>query len=278
MYKGKTLKSNWRRIDYDYVKTLGLTLSSGREFSKAYGTDTAAIVINQTMAKQLGVTNPVGLALPVDGKQLRIIGVVNDFNFQPLQKKIEPLTMLIQPQWQLSYIFVRVKPDNMPASMASVTQTWKQINPKAEVDASFLDENVDRQYKKEERLSKIFVSGALLTIIISCMGLFAISVLVITQRTKELGIRKVLGAGIPTIVGLISKDFIRLILISSVIASPIAWLVMNNWLQDFAYRITISWWVFVFAGATAIVIAFVTISFQSIKAALANPVKSLRSE
>ncbi|RKR85729.1 MacB-like protein [Mucilaginibacter gracilis] len=278
VYNGKTLKSHWRRIDYDYVKTLGLTLTSGREFSKAYGTDTTAIVINQTMAQQLGAKNPVGISLPVDGKQLRVIGVIKDFNFQPLQKKIEPLTMLIQPQWQLSYIFVRVKPDDMPASMAAITKIWKQINPKAEAAASFLDENVDRQYKKEERLSKIFVSGALLTIIISCMGLFAIAVLVITQRTKELGIRKVLGASIPTIVGLISKDFVTLILISSVIASPIAWLVMNNWLQDFAYRITISWWVFVFAAATAVFIAIVTVSFQSVKAALANPVKSLRSE
>ncbi|EHQ26293.1 ABC transporter permease [Mucilaginibacter paludis] len=277
-YKGKTVKSNWRRIDYDYIKTLGLTLISGRDFSKQFGNDTAAVVINQTMASQLGVKNPVGTYLPVDGEKLQVIGVVNDFNFQSLQKKIEPLTFVIQPKWGLSYIFVRVKPDNLPASMAAVTSTWKKINPKAESAASFLDENVDRQYKKEDRLSKIFVSGAMLTIIISCMGLFAIAVLVISQRTKELGIRKVLGAGVFTIVSLIVKDFVRLIVISAIIASPIAWYAMSQWLQDFAYRITISWWVFAFAGGIAILIAVITVSFQSVKAALANPVKSLRSE
>ena len=277
-FKGKHIKTHWRRIDYDYLKTLQLQLVSGRDFSRTYGTDTASVLINQKMAELLGKKDAAGTVFTVDNKKLQVVGVVKDFNFQSLRKQIEPLTMLIQPQWSISYIFVRVKPEDMPASMASIAAMWKQVNPKAESDPSFLDENTERQYQKEGRLSKIFISGAVLTIIISCMGLFAIAVLVISQRTKEIGIRKVLGADVSSIVGLISKDFMKLILISAVIASPIAWYSMNSWLQDFAYHINIHWWVFVLSGGIAVLIAFVTISFQSVKAALANPVRSLKSE
>jgi putative ABC transport system permease protein len=277
-FKGKHIKTHWRRIDYDYLKTLQLELISGRDFSKSFGTDTASVIINQTMAALLGKKDAAGTIFTVDAKKLQVAGVVKDFNFQSLRKQVEPLTMLIQPQWPISYIFVRVKPEDMPASMASIAATWKRVNPKAESDPSFLDENTERQYLKEGRLSKIFISGAVLTIIISCMGLFAIAVLVISQRTKEIGIRKVLGADVSSIVALISKDFMKLILVSAVIASPIAWYSMNSWLQDFAYRINIHWWVFVLSGGIAVLIAFVTISFQSVKAALANPVKSLKSE
>lgn len=277
-FKGKHIKTHWRRIDYDYLKTLQLQLVSGRDFSKSFGTDTASVLINQKMAELLSKKDAVGTVFTVDDRKLQVVGVVKDFNFQSLRKQIEPLTMLIQPQWPISYIFVRVKPEDMPTSMASIATMWEQVNPKAESDPSFLDENTERQYQKEGRLSKIFISGAVLTIIISCMGLFAIAVLVISQRTKEIGIRKVLGANVSSIVGLISKDFMKLILISAVIASPIAWYSMNSWLQDFAYRINIHWWVFVMSGAIAVLIAFITISFQSVKAALANPVKSLKSE
>ncbi|OCX52190.1 hypothetical protein BEL04_11920 [Mucilaginibacter sp. PPCGB 2223] len=277
-YNGKHIKTHWRRIDYDYLKTLQLQLVSGRDFSKSFGTDTAFVLINQQMAALLSKKDATGTTITIDNKKLQVAGVVKDFNFQSLRKQIEPLTMLMQPQWPISYIFVRVKPNDMPAAMASITAMWKQVNPKAESDPSFLDENTERQYQKESRLSKIFISGAVLTIIISCMGLFAIAVLVISQRTKEIGIRKVLGANISSIVALIATDFMKLILISAVIASPIAWYSMNSWLQDFAYRIHIHWWVFVLSGAVAMLIAFVTISFQSVKAALANPVKSLKSE
>ncbi|WP_448701243.1 ABC transporter permease [Mucilaginibacter sp. AW1-3] len=277
-YKGKSIKTHWRRIDYDYVRTLQLQMVSGREFSKSYGTDTASVVINQTMAQMLGSKNTAGSVFAVDNKKFLVVGVVKDFNFQSLRKEVEPLTMFIDPHWPLNYIFVRVSPDNLPASMASITSTWKQVNAKAESSPSFLDENTGRQYEKEGRLSKIFISGAMLTIIISCMGLFAIAVLVISHRTKEIGIRKVLGANITSIIALVSKDFMKLILVSAIIATPIAWYSMNSWLQDFAYRISIHWWVFVVSGVMAMLIAFATISFQSVKAALANPVKSLKSE
>jgi putative ABC transport system permease protein len=278
LFKGKSVKTHWRRVDFDYIATLQLQLLGGREFSKSYGTDSSSIMINQKMASLVGGQNVLGQTLKINNHQMKVIGIVKDFNFQSLRKEVEPLTMLNQPQWPLAYIFVRVQKGNLAGFMASVTQTWKKINPKAQSDASYLDENTDKQYNKEGRLSKIFISGAILTIIISCMGLFAIVVLVIGQRTKEIGIRKVLGAGIPSLVALISKDFLRLILISAFIASPIAWYVMYKWLQDFAYHITIHWWVFVCSGFIAITIAFVTISFQSVKAALANPVDSIKSD
>jgi ABC-type antimicrobial peptide transport system permease subunit len=186
--------------------------------------------------------------------------------------------MVIRKGWPVGYLLVKVKNSSLNAGMSLVTATWKGINPRAEYAPSFLDENTERQYNKETDLSKIFVSGAIISIVISCMGLFAIVILIITQRTKEIGIRKVLGASVNNILLLISKDFLKLVLLSICIASPIAWYAMNKWLQDFAYSIKIEWWVFVLTGLIALAIAFVTISFQSIKAALVNPVKSLRSE
>jgi len=216
--------------------------------------------------------------LPTDGSKLQVAGIIKDFNFRSLHHEIGPLTMVIRKGWPVGYLLVKVKNSSLNAGMSLVTATWKDINPRAEYNPSFLDENTERQYNKETDLSKIFVTGAIISIVISCMGLFAIVILIITQRTKEIGIRKVLGASVNNILLLISKDFLKLVLLSICIASPIAWYAMNKWLQDFAYSIKIEWWVFVLTGLIALAIAFVTISFQSIKAALANPVKSLRSE
>jgi ABC-type antimicrobial peptide transport system permease subunit len=277
-YKGKTVKTSWRRVDFDYTKTLGLKLLSGRDFSRTFGADTNSVLINEKMAAQLGEPNPVGKIIPMNEKKYLIAGLVKDFNFQSLHEKIMPLTMMMLPNWSVSYIFVRVKAGDLPGSMASVTKAWKQINPKAEFDPSFLDENVDKQYRSEDRLSKIFISGAVVAIIISCMGLFAIALLVIAQRTKEIGIRKVLGANVITIVALISRDFLKLIAVAVLIASPIAWYLMNKWLRDFAYRITVSGWIFVITGITILFVALATVGLQTVKAALVNPVKSLKSE
>jgi ABC-type antimicrobial peptide transport system permease subunit len=278
-YEGKNVKTHWQLIDYDYLKTMGIPLVAGRDFSKEYGTDSLAVIINEQMARLLGTKDAVGAMLPIsDESKYRVIGVVKDFHFKSLHQEIAPLTMAIHRIWPLNYIFVRVQPGSLAASMAQVRAAWKKVNPKEMAEPSFLDENTDRLYQKETRLSKIFMSGALLTILISCMGLFAIVLLVIVQRTREIGIRKVLGAGVGSIVTLVSKDFIRLVLIAIIIASPIAWYMMNAWLQDFAYRIQIQWWVFVLAGIVAVLIALITLSFQSIRAALKNPVKSLKTE
>jgi len=276
-YKNKGINTHWLRIDYDYLKTLGIKLIAGRDFSREYA-DTGAVLINQQMANALGEKDPLTAVLDMDGSKLKVIGVVQDFHFKSLHRQIEPLTMVVRPGWTISYLFVRVKPDNLPSSLARIEKAWKEINPKANFEASFLDENTDNQYRKETRMSKIFMSGAILAIVISCMGLFGIALLAIIQRTKEIGIRKVMGAGTMQIVKLVSKDFMVLVIIAMVIASPIAWFAMNKWLENFAYRVSISWWVFAAAGVMALLIAFVTLSFQSIRAALGNPVKALRSE
>lgn len=178
----------------------------------------------------------------------------------------------------VGYIFVKINNRNVPQTMALLERTWKKIAPENEFLGSFLDENTSRLYRKEDRFYQIFITAAGLAIVLSCIGLFAIAVLAMTQRTKEIGIRKVLGASVSQIVTLLSKDFLKLVLIAFVIAVPIAWYAMNRWLQDFAYKINVSWWIFAIAGVLALMIALLTVSFQAIKAALANPVKSLRSE
>ncbi|HEU4551368.1 MAG TPA: ABC transporter permease [Chitinophaga sp.] len=280
-YKGHTISSNWLEVNYDYVKTLGLTLLAGRDFSPQYGTDSMGLVINEKMARQLGgVDAALGALLPVNDSlhPMQVIGIVKDFNFRSLQENIEPLSMYMQPNAAVSYIFVKVPPGNLAASMALVTKRWKEVFPGKETDPSFLDENTDRQYQKEKRFSSIFISAAVLAIVISCMGLFAISVLVMTQRTREIGVRKVLGASVTSIVALLSKDFVKLVLLSVIIASPIAWYIMEQWLQHYAYRIHIHIGIFAGAAAIAVLVAVITVSVQSIRAALMNPVKSIRTE
>jgi ABC-type antimicrobial peptide transport system permease subunit len=280
-YKGHTIASSWLEVDYDYVKTLGLTLLAGRDFSPQYGTDSMGLVINEKMARQLGgVDAALGALLPVNDSlhPMQVIGIVKDFNFRSLHENIEPLSMYMQPNPAVSYIFVKVPPGNLAASMELVTGRWKEAFPGKETDPSFLDENTDRQYQKEKRFSSIFISAAVLAIVISCMGLFAISVLVMTQRTREIGVRKVLGASVTSIVALLSKDFVKLVLLSAIIASPIAWYIMEQWLQHYAYRIHIHIGIFVGAAAIAVLVAVITVSVQSIRAALMNPVKSIRTE
>ena len=277
-YKGKTVKTNWLRVDFDYLKTLDISLVTGRDFSRDFGQDTAVVLINEKMAAALGEKNPLDAVLDLENTHLRVAGVVKDYNYKSLHQEIKPLTMMVRKSWPISYLFVKVRPGNTTASMAAIQKVWKQINPKAESEPSFLDENVDKQYRKEARLTQIFTSGAVLTIIISCMGLFAMAVLAMTQRTKEIGVRKVLGASVGNIVTLLSKEFLLLVIISLLIASPIAWYAMNKWLAGFAYRISISWWMFLFTGLLVMIITLATLSVQAIKSALANPVKSLRSD
>lgn len=278
-YNERQIKTHWLRVDFDYLKTLDIQLLKGRDFSRAYGMDSSGVLINEQMAKQLGEAEPVGKFLELDGSKLQVLGVVKDYHFKSLHQAIAPLTMCIRPgNWPVNYLFVRVQPGNLTASIDMLEKAWKDINPKGAFRASYLDENSDRQYQKETRLSKIFMSSAILTILISCMGLFAIVLMVIVQRRKELSIRKVLGASVPNIVGLVSKDFLALVLVAVLIASPLAWYGMNKWLQSFAYRIEVSWWILALSGILALLIAFITMSFQSIKAAMSNPVDNLRSE
>lgn len=279
-HKNREVKTHWQIVDYDYLKTLDIKLIAGRDFSTQFATDsTESIIINEEMAKQLNEKNPVGTLLNVNPDQpMRVIGVVKNYHHESLKRTIQPNSLILDPKTPLFYILVKVRPDNVPATMATMERVWKEISPKGQFQGSFLDENTNRQYQNEKRLSQLFISAAVLAILLSCMGLFAIAVMVMAQRRKEVGVRKVLGASVSSIVLLLSKDFLKLVITGIVIASPIAWYAMNQWLQDYAYKITIEWWVFAVAALAAILIAFFTVSFQSIKAALTNPVRSLKSE
>ncbi|HEY0273984.1 MAG TPA: ABC transporter permease [Chitinophaga sp.] len=275
------VSASWRNVDYGYCRTLGLKFVAGRDFSPNFPTDSNALVINEAMARVLGgVSAAVGKLLPVEEHHapMQVIGVVRDFNFESLQKEIGPLSLTIKNPETLSYVFVKVAPGNLPAAMAVVQKAWEQILPNKPFLGSFLDVNTERQYRRESRFTSIFISSAILAIVIACMGLFAIAIMAMLQRTREIGIRKVLGASVRSIVALLSGDFLKLVALAIVMAVPISWWAMSRWLADYAYRIRLEAWTFVAAGALAVGIAFLTISFNAVRAALANPVKSLRNE
>ncbi|QJD78657.1 ABC transporter permease [Spirosoma rhododendri] len=280
MYDKREVSCDWLRIDFDYLKTLGIKLKAGRDFSPQYSTDsTSSILVSESMAKRLGEANPVGKYIePDSGRKYQIVGVFADFNLYSLHQKAEPIVLQMLPEQRIDYVLVRVNPQNLTSAMETVKAAWNQVDPRNNFVGSFVDENVERWYKKEQRLSTIFSSAAGIAILLSCMGLFAVALISIEQRTKEIGVRKVLGASVTSIVALLAGDFLKLVLVAIVVASPVAWYMMSRWLADFAYRIDMPWWVFILSGAMAVVIAFLTISFRSVRAALMNPVKSLRSE
>ncbi len=280
IYNDREVRTHLQSVDYDYVKTLDIKLLEGREFDPNFKGDSTGIIINESMARELGGKNLVGTFLPMlDGKpKAQIIGVVKNFNFESLHDDIAPLTLTMLKDFEINYIFVKVKPGNLVGAYDNIKSSWHRLYPNATFLASWLNENTERQYLSERRLSGIFVSGAVLAIIISCIGLLAISIMMVIQRNKEIGIRKVLGANVFGIVMMLSQDFLKLVLVAAILSFPVAWWVMSHWLQSFAYRVDIHWWVFALSTALALILAFVTISFQSIRAAIANPVKSLRSE
>jgi putative ABC transport system permease protein len=272
---------NWS-IDDDYVGTLGMKMVSGRNFSSQMPTDSSGIIINETAAKFLGFDDPLNRILyrNEDGnrdhvRKFHIIGVVKDFHFNSLRENISPVIMWLNED--MGELSIRVKSANLSSLLSEIKDKWKQLTP-MHFEYSFMDQEFDATYHSEQRVGTIFILFTSLAILIACLGLFGLAAYAAEQRTKEIGIRKILGASISTIVSMLSVDFIKLILIAILIACPVAWFLMNKWLQDFAYRINIQWWVLVLAGGAAIIIAFLTISFQSIKAAMVNPVNSLRNE
>jgi putative ABC transport system permease protein len=271
------------KVDEDYLNTMDMKLKQGRSFSAQLKTDSTAVVINETMAKILGYANdPINKPLftwkgkDID-KKYTIIGVVKDFNFSSLRDNVEPLVMVMANDW-LARLSVRVSTHNLPAVLAQIEAKWKTAAPHEHFEYSFMDADFDALYRTEQRMGNLFIAFTTLAIIIACLGLFSLAAYAAEQRNKEIGIRKVLGAGVSTLVAMLSKDFIKLVFISIIIATPLAWLVMNKWLQGYAYRQNIQWWVFVITALATVVIAFVTISFQSVKAAMANPVESLKNE
>lgn len=275
-YKGGHINTQCTMVDYDYAKTLDLKLVAGRDFSRQYGTDTAAVVINEQLAKQLNEKDPLGVILNPSGQPYHVIGVVKDYHFESLHKKIDPLMIMMDAPSRMNYLFVKVNTNHPAETMARITAIWKEVNPLAKNDPGFLDENTDRMYRQESHFSKIFMSGAVLAIVISCMGLFAIAVLVMAQRRKEIGIRKVLGASVGSIVVLLSRDFLKLVLMAVLVATPISWYLMQRWLNGFAFHVEIHWWMYVGVCLLAVVIALATTGLQTMRAALSNPADSLK--
>lgn len=268
--------------DQDFVSTYGIKMVAGRNFSREFSTDTSAFLINESAVKVLGFkTNEevIGKDFGYGGRKGKLVGVFNDFHFESMHQKIAPLVLFV-PKNARNYgkISIKISGGNIPGALSHVANTWKKFLPETPYEFTFLDENFDRLYKAEERQKTLFTTFACIAIFIACLGLFGLSAFAISQRIKEIGIRKVLGADISTIVTLLSKDFLKLVGISAIVAFPVAWYFMNNWLRDFAYRISMPWWIFIIAGIAAALIALITISFQAIKAAVANPVKSLRTE
>jgi putative ABC transport system permease protein len=280
--KKAVLAQTWM-VDEDYIGTLGLKLVKGRNFNKQMGTDTASMIINETAAKLMDVADPVNkmLYVPQDNmakvwKGYRIVGEIKDFNFNSLKTNISPVVLMYgEDRGALS---LKVKTANITTLMGLVKSKWKSVAPNREFNYSFMDDDFDATYRAEQRMGTIAIVFTTLAIIIACLGLFGLAAYAAEQRSKEIGIRKVLGAEVSTIVAMLSKDFIKLVLIAILVATPLAWLAMHQWLQSFAYRQNIQWWVIAVSAFLAVFIAFATISFQSIKAALSNPVKSLRSE
>jgi ABC-type antimicrobial peptide transport system permease subunit len=255
-----------------------MQLKSGRDFNPIAEQDSSNIIINETFAKIIGKEDPVGEILDRDGQQLHIVGVVKDFLFNDMYKQPDPLILFCQPS-STNRMLVAIKEGKDPQkALAAIESVLDKHAPGYPFEYRFMDDDFNKLFTSEmmvEKLSRLF---AILTIVISCLGLFGLAAYTAERRTKEIGIRKVLGATLSNVVTLLSKDFLTLVAIAAIIAFPLAWLIMQQWLEKFAYRINLNWWVFALAGMLAVIIALGTVSFQALKAALSNPVKSLRTE
>ena len=273
-------------VDADYLKTMEIKLISGRNFSDAIPADQfGSILVNETMVKESGWKEPIGKQmLKVTNKSGlitpgKIIGVVKDFHTYSMQHKVEPMVMIMPPNTrEEDNLYVKIAKGKIPEGLAYLNKVYSLFDKTDPVEYHFLDQNFAKQYEAEMKQGQIALIFSLLAILIACLGLFGLATFTAQQRTKEIGIRKVLGATVADIVQMLSSDFIKLVLIATIIAIPIGWIAMNKWLQDFAYRINMEWWIFAVAGLTALFIALMTVSFQAIKAAMANPVESLRTE
>ncbi|MBK9931158.1 MAG: ABC transporter permease [Saprospiraceae bacterium] len=268
-------------ITYDYIKTMGIELVNGRDFDHSFSTDTVNYLINESAAKKIGYTDPVGKELTMWGDKGQIIGLMKDFHHNSLHVPIDPLIIrLFKPSWQSvwGYIIVRTEAGQTKQAIASLEKMYKQFNPAFPFKYSFTDEEIAKNYKSEQTVGKLSKYFAFLAIFISCLGLFGLATFTAEQRIKEIGIRKVLGAGVGNLVGMLSKDFMLLVAVSTLIAFPVSWYFLTSWLEKYPYREGMHWWYFGMAGALAIMIALITVSFQTIRAAVANPVKSLKME
>lgn len=274
---------SWK-VDYDYLKTMGMDIVKGRGFSKDHATDSTAVIITETTARLFGFDDPINKTIYAPSETdyfdamvpLNIIGVVKDFHYESLVQDIGPLCLRLGSS--RGTVSFKISAVNTNSLLSQIENTWKSMAVELPFSYRFLDDSFNEMYQNEKRTGSLAITFALLAIIIACLGLFGLVTYMAEQRTKEIGIRKVLGASITHVVAMISKDFLVLVAISCVIAFPIAWYAMNHWLMDYSYRIEIEWWIFLASGLAAFVIALLTVSFQAIKTATSNPIKSLRTE
>jgi ABC-type antimicrobial peptide transport system permease subunit len=267
-------------VTHDFGKTVGWQFKEGRDFSRTFSTDSAALVMNETAAKYMGLKtgSPVGMIVKWNGRPMRVLGVIKDMvmgsPFEPVQQTV----FMLDYGWA-GVINIKLNPEqSAPESLAKIEAVFRKVNPGSPFDYKFTDQQYALKFATEERIGKLASVFAMLAVFISCLGIFGLASFVAEQRTKEIGVRKVLGASVFSLWGLLSKDFVLLVTIAFGIATPVAYYFLNNWLHKYEYRTEISWWIFALTGAGALVITLLTVSYQSIKAALINPVKSLRSE
>ncbi|MES1218969.1 MAG: FtsX-like permease family protein, partial [Bacteroidota bacterium] len=278
--------ANQFTIDENFIPALQIKMANGRNFSTSMPTDKdKSLIVNETLVKDAGWDEPIGKKIQFgrdtagNPTVYEVVGVVKDFNIYSLQHKIEPLILhLPQQTYEKDNLYVRISKKNVSAALKYTEAVYKKFDASNPFEYNFLDQNFARQYESEKTQGSLLITFTILAICIACLGLFGLITFTAEQRRKEIGVRKVLGSSVSGIVLLLAKDLLKLVLIAIVIATPIAWTFMNKWLQDFAYRINIVWWIFGIAGFIALAIAFVTMSYQALKAAMANPVKSLRTE
>jgi putative ABC transport system permease protein len=275
------VQSSYQAIDEEYIPLLGIQIKHGRNFSKAFPSDQLeGAIVNEAFVRATGLQNPIGASISserLDDGSRTIIGVVKDFHFGSLRERIGPRVMFMT-SGEMGGIWLKIEKTRQPEALRTFEKMYRTAMPDASYEYGFLDELNAREYEQEKRWQQIIGFSTGVSIFICCLGLFGLMHLAAQQRTKEIGIRKVLGASVSQIIVLLSTDFLKLVLLAFVIAIPIAWYAVNQWLQDFAYRIEMEWWIIALTGISALTIALLTISYQSVKAALANPVKSLRSE
>jgi putative ABC transport system permease protein len=283
-------------VGYDYLKVLGIQVKEGRDFSPDFPADTMSFAPKGTLEQDLGsiilnekAAEDLAIPSPVIGQRLlwrtsgdtsyyvKVVGITENFHFASFKNEIKPFAFVVSPQ-RAGNLTVKLSTQNIFATLQQIENKWKHFSPDRPFQYSFLDETFEQLYKAEASFQKVLIVLVILSIVIACLGLYGLTAFTVGQRTKEIGIRKVLGASVSGIAGLLSKDFLQLMAIALLIASPLAWYFMNKWLQDYTYRIDIAWWMFALTGLGTVVIALLTVCSQAIKAAIANPVNSLRSE
>ncbi|HTD41069.1 MAG TPA: ABC transporter permease [Mucilaginibacter sp.] len=263
---------------YDFIKTMGLNIAQGRDFSKDFGSDSLGYLINETALKRIGYKDPIGRSFTMWGKKGKIVGILKDFHFNSLHNPIYPLIVRLREKEDFGNMLIRTKSGQTKEAIATIEKLCKELNPRFTVTYEFVDLDYKKLYNNEQMVAKLSDAFAGLAVFISCLGLLGLAMFTAEQRTKEIGIRKVLGASVGSLFTLLSKEFVILVVIALLIATPVAWYAMYKWMLNYNYHADIAWWVFLLAGVIAILITLVTVSFQSAKAALTNPIKSLRSE